>query len=163
MGRQRDLVTERLHLRDLVASDRAFVKALLTDDDVRRFLGGPIPAARLESAVSAYFVSRNEAMAWLVESKDTRQLLGLISISDHVDGRNFELSYQFRTESWGSGFATEAAKRILQYAQEDLQLDRLIAETQAANTASRRLLERIGMKEARRLYRFGAEQVIYAR
>lgn len=162
MGGQRDLVTQRLRLRDLVGSDRDFVWELITDDKVRRFLGGPVPVARLETAINAYFAVENGQMVWLVETRDTRQTLGLVSISNHIDGEDFELSYQFRVGSWGSGFSTEAARRVLDYGLEDLRLDRLIAETQTANTASRRLLEKIGMKEVRRLHRFGAEQIIYA-
>lgn len=161
MGGQRNLVTQRLRLRDVIRSDRGFVRELITDDNVRRFLGGPIPVARLEAAINAYFLAQDGQMIWLVETKDTRQPLGLVSISDHTDGRDSELSYQFCVGSWGSGFATEAARRVLEYGLEDMQLDRLIAETQAANTASCRLLEKIGMKEVRRLCRFCAEQIIY--
>lgn len=100
-------------------------------------------------------------MAWLVETREAQHPIGLIFISHHADGEDYELSYQFHPDAWGFGYATEAAKRVIEFASRDLQLKRLIAETQSTNAASRRLLERLGMKEVRRLHRFGAEQVIY--
>jgi [ribosomal protein S5]-alanine N-acetyltransferase len=72
------------------------------------------------------------------------------------------LSYEFHPDAWGHGYATEATRRALDFALNDLAFERLIAETQTANSASCRLLERLGMKEERRIQRFGAEQAIYA-
>jgi ribosomal-protein-alanine N-acetyltransferase len=43
----------------------------------------------------------------------------------------------------------------------DLALPRVLAETQAANHRSRRLLERLGMTATRTAVRFGARQIIY--
>lgn len=51
---------------------------------------------------------------------------------------------------------------VVDYALDDLGLHRIIAETQSANTASCRLLERIGMHRVKTLQRFGAEQIIYS-
>ncbi|MFK0165526.1 GNAT family N-acetyltransferase [Rhizobium sp. NPDC090279] len=161
MMENRSLDTERLHLRALLSTDRAFVGELIAREEVRRFLGGPVSIAQREAAISGYFTFEEGEVVWLVETKDSRQPLGLISISRHRDGHDRELSYQFHPDAWGLGYATEAARRVLDYALRDLQLKRLIAETQSTNFASRRLLERVGMREARRLYRFGAEQIIY--
>jgi ribosomal-protein-alanine N-acetyltransferase len=158
----RHLDTERLYLRWLLPTDIAFIRELITHEEIRRFLGGPIPSARHEAALSGYFTVEEGEMVWLAETKDSLQPLGLISISHHADGFDDELSYQFHPDAWGFGYATEAAGRVLEYALKDLQLDRLIAETQSANSASRRLLERIGMREMKRLHRFGAEQIVYA-
>lgn len=157
------LDTERLYLRAPLPTDVAFVRKLITNEEVRRFLGGPIPSVRHDAALSSYFTVEEGEMVWLVEARDSLQPLGLISISHHTDGFDDELSYQFHPDAWGRGYATEAAERILDFALKDLQFDRLIAETQSANSASRRLLERIGMREMKRLHRFGAEQIIYAR
>ncbi|OJY78103.1 MAG: hypothetical protein BGP09_13195 [Rhizobium sp. 60-20] len=157
----RNLDTERLHLRALQSTDSAFVGELIAHEEVRRFLGGPVPIAQREAVMAGCLASADGEIVWLVEAKNSRQRLGLISISYHRDGQDRELSYQFHPGAWGFGYATEAARRVLDYALKELQLDRLIAETQSANAASRRLLERVGMREAARLHRFGAEQLIY--
>ncbi len=73
------------------------------------------------------------------------------------------MSYELLPEYWGKGYATEAVEAALGYAFVDLGLERVVAETQAANERSCRLLERLGMKAERKLERFGAKQVIYPR
>ncbi|NTF87190.1 GNAT family N-acetyltransferase [Agrobacterium rhizogenes] len=161
MAAIRQLDTERLYLRGLLPTDIAFIRELIAHEEVRRFLGGPIPSARHEAVLSGYFTVEGGEMVWLAETKDSLQPLGLISISHHADGFDDELSYQFHPDAWGRGYAAEAAGRVLEHALEDLQFDRLIAETQSANSASRRLPERIGMREMKRLHRFGAEQIVY--
>lgn len=153
--------TQRLHLRQILASDISFVGKLITHEEVRRFLGGAVPIAQYEATMSGYLSAGEGKMAWLVETMEARHPIGLIFISHHADGEDCELSYQFHPDAWGFGYATEAAMRIVEFALKDLRLKRLIAETQSANAASRRLLERLGMKELRRLHRFGAQQVVY--
>ena len=97
-----------------------------------------------------------------MKTKDALRPVGLVFISKHRDGEDSELSYQFSPDAWGMGYAIEATRRVLDFAMNDLSLGRLIAETQSANKASCRLLERLGMTEQRRVQRFGAEQIIYA-
>jgi [ribosomal protein S5]-alanine N-acetyltransferase len=156
------LETERLHLRGLSSTDRRFIHALISDEDVRRFLGGPVPAERRDGVVSGYFITDVREAVWLAETKETSLPVGLVFISNHKDGMDSELSYQFTRDVWGMGYAIEATRRVLDYALNDLGLVRLIAETQSANKPSCRLLDRLGMTELGRVMRFGAEQIIYA-
>ncbi len=86
----------------------------------------------------------------------------MISLDPHHDGEATEISFQILPEFWGEGFGTEAVRTVIRHAFDEKGLDRLLAETQAANTASRRLLTRLGMEEAGRVMRFGAEQIIYS-
>lgn len=51
---------------------------------------------------------------------------------------------------------------IINYALNELNLSRVVAETQTANTSSCRLLERVGMEIEKISIRFGAEQAIYS-
>src|SRR5208283_1719344 len=47
---------------------------------------------------------------------------------------------------WGKGYSTEAARRVVRYAFEDLNLNRVYAHHMVRNPASGRVLEKIGMK-----------------
>lgn len=93
--------------------------------------------------------------------KGSDQSIGLVFLSYHHDGSGHELSYQCDAEHWGKGYAFEAAKRVVRHVVDDPGMAQIIAETQSANGASCRLLERLGMREQRRVMRFGAEQIIY--
>lgn len=108
------LITERLHLREILASDASFIGELVSHDEVRRFLGGPVPIAHREATISDYLSAAEGKLVWLVETREARHLLGLISISRHTDGEDYELSYQLHPEAWGFGYATEAAMRVIE-------------------------------------------------
>ena len=58
----------------------------------------------------------------------------------------FELGYDFRSDYWNQGFATEAATAVRDYAFDVLQLPRLISLIRVGNSASRRVSEKIGMQ-----------------
>ena len=156
------LTTDRLILRSPALTDAPFIRSLLTDRDVRRFLGGPVPDQHLKSIVSEILTHNPETAYWLVMIKTDQSPIGLVSIMDHHDGAERELSYQFKPAAWGMGFSFEAASCVLHHAINNCGIVRLISETQSANTASRRLLARLGMEETAQVYRFGAAQVIYA-
>ncbi len=145
------LRSERLVLRPVALADLRFVETLIGDAQVRRYLGGTVPDEMRRSKARGYV---GQVGVWLVEAE--RQALGLVFLGRHREGGR-ELSYAFHPDAWGQGCATEAARAVLGR----VRFRRVVAETQAANAASRRLLERLGMREIRRVERFGAEQVIY--
>jgi len=63
-----------------------------------------------------------------------------------VDGtRAAELGYDFRSDYWNQGFATEAASAVRDYAFDVLELPQLISLIRVKNTASQRVSEKIGM------------------
>jgi RimJ/RimL family protein N-acetyltransferase len=56
-----------------------------------------------------------------------------------------ELLYRLLPRFWGQGLATEGSRAALEFGFRELQLDRVVAFAVAANTGSRRVLEKIGM------------------
>lgn len=85
----------------------------------------------------------------------------MISLGKHHDDLDQELSYQLLPKFWGMGLAFETLTAILDFTSESLEYKTIIAETQAANDASRRLLEKLGMSIDKTISRFGEEQIIY--
>lgn len=155
-----ELTCERIILRRLVDADRNVIHLLLRDPKVRRYLGGPVSDSRIADAVDAYYFARESERVWAVQITGS-YVIGLVSLTPHKDGQDMELSYQFLSQYWGMGYAQEAVFCVLDFAKNELNLDRVIAETQAANRISRRLLEAVGMRRERSLVRFEAEQIIY--
>jgi RimJ/RimL family protein N-acetyltransferase len=56
-----------------------------------------------------------------------------------------ELGYDFRSDYWNQGFATEAAIAVRDFAFNEVKLPHLISLIQMGNKASRRVSEKIGM------------------
>jgi len=85
-------------------------------------------------------------MKFAVFLGETNEIVGGVALVD-INRKNgsAELSYWCTPAYWGNGYATEASKRLLQYAFEVLELVVVRATCFADNTASRRVMEKIGM------------------
>lgn len=66
-----------------------------------------------------------------------------------------ELGYDFRSDAWGQGFATEAACAVRDYAFAVLRLPQLVSLIRAGNLASRRVAEKVGMSLRAEIERYG--------
>ena len=157
--------TARCVLTPLRRDDVADVTALYADEAVRRFLGGPADEDEVRTSLSTFVEDKASGSAlhfWVIRLKGG-SFVGTVSLGAHHDGADTEVSYQLLPMWWGQGYAGEAVGAVIKYALFELGLARVVAETQRANLASCRLLERLGMRLERTVERFGAEQAIYVR
>jgi RimJ/RimL family protein N-acetyltransferase len=67
-----------------------------------------------------------------------------------------EIGYDFRSDYWGQGLATEAAAAVRDFALDELGLPRVISLIRPENVASVRVSEKIGMAKEREIERGGA-------
>lgn len=81
---------------------------------------------------------------WGVVEKETGRLVGRVGFIEPDRWPGFELAWTIGREFWGKGYATEAAKRCLDFAFEDMGRERVISLIDPANTPSIRVAERIG-------------------
>jgi RimJ/RimL family protein N-acetyltransferase len=74
-------------------------------------------------------------------------LIGCIGLRD-IDRQHqqAELGFWIGVEWWGQGYAREAARAVLQFGFETLQLNRICAHHMARNPASGRVLQAVGMQ-----------------
>ena len=79
--------------------------------------------------------------------KDTQEFIGWCGL-DHLDQtkKNPVLFYLLKARFWGKGLATEAARAVLGYAFGELDLVRIDSGAALENIASKRVMEKIGMK-----------------
>ncbi len=156
------LTTARLHLEMAQDQDLPFAINLLSNPQVRQYLGGPTPKASAQPAAKALLTPAKGEIIWTARLKTDPSLpIGLLSLTHHKGGQDIEMSYQFSPKYWRQGFASEACCAALNHGFTDLALPRIIAETQTANTASVRLLTHLGFTETHRLTRFGAAQILF--
>ena len=154
--------TKRCSINTFQKSDFIDVKQLYLNEEVRKFLGGIRQEDSLEIVLNGMLDTRDDSFYWVVREKHTDHFIGLVSLDPHHGGVYLEISYQFLPGWWGKGYATEVVQLIINYALHELNLSKIVAETQTANTSSCRLLERLGMELERTISRFGAEQAIYS-
>ena len=85
-----------------------------------------------------------------VEHQEEGKVIGLLSLILQRH-RQAEIGYALAAGYRGQGYATEAARGLVDYAFTTLGLHRLSANTNSENVASQRLLERLGMSLEGRL------------
>ena len=87
---------------------------------------------------------------WAAENKATGKVIGPIGLNiptfEAAFNPSVEIGWRLNYESWGNGFATEGAERVLKFAFEELDEDRIVAFTAPGNVKSQNVMKRIGMK-----------------
>ncbi len=152
--------TDRCCIFNLQQADVEKAVRLFTDDRVRRYLGGTLSVELAVEKLNSWLNKQND-LYLTVSLLENGDFVGIISVTDHHDGKFKEISYQFLPEFWGKGLAYESIQAILDYLKINDGIKELIAETQCRNVASCKLLEKLGFSLADTLVRFGEKQNIY--
>lgn len=84
------------------------------------------------------------AFPWALVIKETDQLIGMLEL--RFDGHKADLGYVMARSFWGEGFATEAAKLVVDWALAQPPVHRVWAVCDVDNYASARVLEKAGMQ-----------------
>ena len=146
-----DLRTERLRLRQWTERDREPFARLNADARVMEYF--PAPLSTLESDALAgtieSHIEQNGWGLWAVEIPGVTSFAGFTGLSRPRFEAHFtpcvEVGWRLDRAFWGRGYATEGALAALRFGFETLGLDEMVSFTTASNTASRRVMERIGM------------------
>jgi ribosomal-protein-alanine N-acetyltransferase len=97
-------------------------------------------------SITEWFASGDSYLA--VCLKATGRLAGFVALNrEQDDDRTFNLGYIFHPDYRGQGYATEGCWAVLAHAFDQLQARRVVTGTAAANSASCRLLGRLGFKK----------------
>jgi RimJ/RimL family protein N-acetyltransferase len=140
------LETERLILRPPTMADVAAFVPLIADFDVARNLSS-VPHPYTEEAGRAFILRAQERRAaggdhaFAIVRKADDAYIGAAGV--HPE-RNWEFGYWIGKPYWRNGYATEAARRIVRFAFEDLDTDYLTAGWFFDNPVSGRILEKLG-------------------
>jgi RimJ/RimL family protein N-acetyltransferase len=145
--------TDRLLLRPFVLEDLEDVWAYQSQPAVARYLLWE-PRDRRQSQASVEQMAKEDRLAgegdclalavvWPAVDRVVGQV-ELVWLSERH--RQGELGYVFNPGYHGNGLATEAAREVLRLGFDELGLHRIIGRCAAGNSASARLLERLGMR-----------------
>jgi ribosomal-protein-alanine N-acetyltransferase len=142
--------TARLRLRPLAPEDLGAIHRLWVDPEVRRYLWDDerISKERARSVIAASiesFESRGFGL-WTVIRKEDGELIGFCGFRSLEGTPEIELIYGVSPPYWGVGLATEAARASIRYGFEEAGFDRIVGIADTENEASRRVLEKAGMR-----------------
>lgn len=154
--------TIRCSLSQVKQTDYKDIKELFQNKKVREFLGGIRTETSIEETFIEMLNSVNDSKYWIIRDKESNEFMGLVSLGPHHNGEDVEISYQLIPKWWGKGYATEVINRVIKFAFEVLDINKIVAETQTVNTRSKKLLERVGMELVTTYQRFNEDQSLYA-
>jgi [ribosomal protein S5]-alanine N-acetyltransferase len=151
MTAPQELRTARLLLRSFELEDIPSMVRLAGAREIAATTA-VIPHPYSEADARTFLVKADEdfraglSMAFAVSTLPGRELCGAVGLHLSEAHKNAEIGYWIGVPFWGKGFATEAARAVVEFGFQNLNLRRIYAHHHAGNIASQRVLEKIGMK-----------------
>ena len=158
------LETPRLILRRIAMSDAKDIFAYSCDEEVARHVLWSAQKDISEAKEYCRFMMRkyryDEPSSWGIIEKKTGKLVGTIGFMDYnEDNATVEVGYSLARWLWNGGYMTEALARVIDYAFENMDINRIEAQHELANPSSGRVMEKCGMRKEgelrQRLYNKG--------
>lgn len=150
--------SERLRYRLLTEEDGQLLFELDQDVEVMRYINGGHMTTMTE--INEKFIPRLNAYLnpekgwglWGVFTEKDNRYLGWVLVrpmdyfSDSPEYKNLELGWRFKRESWGLGYATEAAKQIKKALIENGDVETFSAIAVLENVGSINIMTKLGME-----------------
>ena len=158
------LETPRLILRRIAMSDAKDIFAYSCDEEVARHVLWSAQKSVGEAKDYCRFMMRkyknDEPSSWGIIEKSTGRLVGTIGFMDYSeDNASVEVGYSLARWLWNGGYMTEALSRVIDYAFDAMDINRIEAQHELTNPSSGRVMEKCGMRKEgvlrQRLYNKG--------
>ena len=173
------LLTDRLRLRPTDESDLDLSLEMFTDSDVVEYVCDLMTESEIRNEIPNWTRRGGNGCIgiWCISDRDSGEKYGTVFLlpmpideddTDYslvVPGRmpkaEIEIGFELKRSSWGKGYATEACKRLLQFAFEETPLNEVVASFYEENIASRNVLEKSGLFDRGRMRCYGEDSPNY--
>jgi [ribosomal protein S5]-alanine N-acetyltransferase len=142
------LTTDRFTLQRIEPEDQPFIFEGLSHPQVIPFYGVRYDSLEATKAQMEFYEAlerEGTGQWWKIVSRQSREALGAIGYDHHqAQHRRAEIGYWLLPRFWKQGIITEAMPALLRYMRRERGIHRIEALVEEGNTASSRLLERMG-------------------
>ncbi len=167
------LITPRLRLREFTEGDYAALRDMDSRDAFntfeREFVSEADTREALHESISTQLEIPRTLFRLAITIPPSNFVKGVIKISSQNSRiREWEVGWAVHPDEWGKGYATEAARKVIDWAFRELNLHRVVAFCHVNNTASVRVMQKLGMqqdgrlRETRRLNGTWWDEFVYA-
>ncbi|HTV05187.1 MAG TPA: GNAT family N-acetyltransferase [Acidobacteriaceae bacterium] len=156
--------TDRLILRPLALDDQEELAAVLCDAETMRWYLQPLTGAQVLEWINRQMdrYASDSGLLGMVE-KQTGNLIGDCGVVwQEVEGNNeLEVGYHVNRLRWNQGFATEAARTVINDAFDRLGVDHIVSMIRPENAPSRRVAEKNGLTVDRVVFWRNYDHCVY--
>ncbi|MBC7937961.1 MAG: GNAT family N-acetyltransferase [Rhizobacter sp.] len=143
---EKAIATERLLLSLLKEEDHTFIIELLNSEGWLQFIGERNVRSKEDAIAYIQKINHNPNITyWTVTEKTTQQPIGLVTLIQRDYLNEPDIGFAFLPQAGGKGYAYEAAKAVLDAISGEGKLSAIYAVTLPANTASIKLIEKLGL------------------
>lgn len=142
------LKTKRLELIEITDEHLIDLYNLFSDEDVIRFynLGKYTDLSDGQKFVDWYKNRYRDGLAirWGIALKGKKDIIGTVGYNNYTTFHRANIGYDLQKNYWNKGYITEALEAVVEYGFTVLDINRIEAEVMQGNTASERVLEKLG-------------------
>ncbi len=164
-----EIETARLRLRPYTLADLDELAPILCNPEVMKYSPrGPIAKGKerqVTQEILEFFINHWQQHGfgvWAVVAKASEKLIGHCGLNFLPNTSEVEVFYRLDQAYWNQGIATEATTASLRYGFEEVKLDPIVAITAPEHTASRRVMEKVGMKYEKDAHFYNLDVIYYA-
>lgn len=159
-----NIETERTIMRKLSKEDALDFYNLNLDKEVLKYTGDK-PFENLQASIDflknydqyvKYGVGR-----FAVIEKPTLKFIGWCGLKYNQEKNEYDIGFRFYRKYWNKGFATETAKKCLEFGFNNRMIDKIVGRVMKENTSSIKVLEKIGMQYKENFDFEGKEGLLY--
>ncbi|KAN0025375.1 hypothetical protein ACTFIU_003636 [Dictyostelium citrinum] len=147
------LESQRLYFRELESDDDEKLFELDSDQEVHKYLESAVInidqcREAIKNIQNQYKLNGTGRMAVII--KETNEFIGWagLKLEHNINGHEsfYDIGYRFIKRYWGKGYATEATQFFINYGFNIMKIDKICAFVDKDNIASRKVLEKSGLK-----------------
>ena len=143
------LESDRLYFREFTIDDAQLLIDLNSNPEVTRYTGdGAVENLKVGEKILTDIILpqyKNKIGRWAVHLKSNNEFIGWCGLKFIAEDNEIDLGYRFFQNHWGKGYASESAKAVMNYGVNTLKLKNIIARAAKENTASIKVIKKLGM------------------
>lgn len=147
--------SERLGFRNWLDADLPLMGVINSDEEVMQHF----PSTQSIEQTQQFIIRMQELFEakgfcyFAVDRLEDKEFIGFIGLSEQTYEADFtpciDIGWRISRKYWGNGYATEGAKRVLDYAFDELELDSILSIAPVINAASESVMIKIGMQKVK--------------
>ena len=148
-----DFQSVRLSMELLMETHAPLIHSLLQDESIYTYMPDDPPELNQLKKKYSFWENRVSPdqtefwLNWIITKKATQEIIGTVQATVHRENHGASVAYTIGVQFQGQGYGTEAVRSMIHHLKENYQVCRVKAWIDTRNSASIRLVEKVGMKQ----------------